>query len=222
MSDGDVCSDTACSWSPYPRQFSSDFRIFRNLWIMLIDFLSIISNNFKLFSTSLRSPLIIWHWTHQLLLHSFVLPDSVFSGLGIISFLSSHRFIPVLLHAAFRCTSRDYPYLYTPAFELMSLITEEGSLSVTKIFDLPLIDLASVFGKVFTRSCMTLPQAFSTLFGSSHKCMVKTVGLHNLQPSNDYNHLLLPCWLMVSFLAFDCPPQTQSTLYLHERMHAIM
>ena len=90
------------------------------------------------------------------------------------------------------------------------------------MFDLPLIDLASVFGKVFTRSCMTKPQAFSTLFGSSHKCMVKTVGLHNLQPSNDYNHLVHPCWLMVSFLAFDHPSQTQSTLLLHERMHAIM
>ena len=35
----------------------------------------------------------------------------------------------------------------------MSLITEEASRSVAETFDLPLIDMASVFGKVI----MTLP-----------------------------------------------------------------
>ena len=33
----------------------------------------------------------------------------------------------------------------------------------------------------------------------------ETLGLHNLLASNAYNHFLLPCWLKVSFLAFDHP-----------------
>jgi len=63
-------------------------------------------------------------------------------------------------------------------------------------------------------------QAFTKLSVAFHDCT--SLGLHNLLAFNDYNHLLLPCWLMVSFSAFDHPSQTQSTLHLHERMHAIM